>query len=435
MHIHFIGIGGIGVSALAKYHLQKKDTVSGSDLTSSEIIKELEKLGAKIIIGKHSQKNIPPEAKKVIHTAAVQSSNPELQAARAQGAKTQTYAEAIGEITKKYKTITISGSHGKSTTTALSALVLEEGFRDPMVIAGTKIKEFGNSNFRPGKSGYLVLEADEWNKSFLNYQPHIAVVTNIDVEHMDTYKSAEDIERTFADFLKKVPADGMIIANADDERLARVAAPFGAKVRWYSAKDGVASAAVRKVLQIPGEHNVSNAFAAATLGRALGISEAHILKALSQFTGTWRRFEFKGVLKGAHVFSDYAHHPTEIKATIAAARSRFPLRRVWCVYQPHQFQRLRYLWEDFKGAFDLADRVCLLPVYDVAGREKKNAKISVNSLKLSKEIAKRGKHVLHTADFKKAGKLLATEARAGDVILVMGAGDIYMLADDLVRHV
>lgn len=432
MHIHFIGIGGIGVSALAKYHLQKKDTVSGSDLVFSEIIKELEALGAKIITGKHSKKNLPPETKKVIHTAAVLAQNPELKVAREQGIRTQTYAEAIGEITRKYKTIAISGSHGKSTTTALSALVLEEGFHDPMVIAGTKIKEFGNSNFRAGKSGYFVLEADEWNKSFLNYAPHIAIVTNIDEEHLDTYKTVEEVEKTFADFLKKVPEDGVIIANADDERLKRVAASFGPKVRWYSAADRAAET-IRKILRVPGEHNVSNALAAAALGRALGISEAHILKALSEFTGTWRRFEFKGVVNGAHVFSDYGHHPTEIKATIAAARNRFPLRRVWCVYQPHQFQRLQYLWNGFTEAFDLADRVCLLPVYDVAGREASAAKQAVNSLKLSRVVAKRGKQVKHAGNFKKAEALVRAEARAGDVILVMGAGDVYQLADKLVQ--
>lgn len=420
------------MSALAKYHLQKKDTVSGSDLSSSEITQELERLGARIIIGKHSKKNVPKDTKKIIYTAAVKQTNQELKVARERVIPAENYAQAIGAITKQYKTITISGSHGKSTTTALSALVLEEGYRDPMVIAGTKIKDFGHSNFRHGQGGYLVLEADEWNKSFLHYTPHIAIVTNIDAEHLDTYKNVEKIEKTFSQFLKKVSEDGIIIANADDERLARVAGAFGNKVRWYSMGDSAVSA-VRKVLRVPGEHNISNALAALTLGRAMGIPDTHILKALSRFSGCWRRFEFKGLLHGAHIFSDYGHHPTEIKATIAAARDRFPMRRVWCVYQPHQFQRLQYLWNDFLGAFDLADRVCFLPVYDVAGREVKSAKYKVNSSRLSKAIAKRGKNVRYAANFKKAERMLREEVKAGDVVLVMGAGDIYTLADKLAK--
>lgn len=431
MHIHFIGIGGIGVSALAKYHIKKGDTVTGSDLTPSEIVKELERLGAKVIIGKHSKKNLPKYTKKVVHTAAVKTSNPELRAARERGIATETYAEAIGNITRQYKTITVSGSHGKSTTTSLASLVLEEGYCDPMVIMGAKSKEFGDSNFRDGRGGYFVLEADEWNKSFLNYSPQIAIVTNIDIEHLDTYKTPEAIEKTFTEFLKKVPHDGVIVANADDPRLRRVAEPFGELVRWYSLKDPAARI-VRKILRVPGEHNVSNALAALTLGRIFGISESHILHAISRFSGSWRRFEFKGLLNGAHVFTDYGHHPTEIKATISAARERFPMRRVWCVYQPHQYQRLHYLWNDFIEAFDLADRVCLLPVYDVPGRETKTSVASVNSLKLSKAVAKRGKDVRHLSNFKKAKQFLTAETKKGDVVLVMGAGDIYDLANDLV---
>ena len=435
MHIHFIGIGGIGVSALAKYHIEKGDTVSGSDLSYSEIVKELEDLGARIIIGKHVKKSVPKETKKVIHTAAIKTSNPELHIARERGMVTETYAQAVGKITKRYHTITVSGSHGKSTTTALSALVLNEGYCDPTVIVGTKIKEFKNSNFRSGKSKYLVLEADEWNKSFLHYSPHIAVVTNIDAEHLDTYKTMEGVEKTFTEFLSKVPKNGVIIANADDPPLRRVAGPFGKKVRWYSKHNNGDADLVRRVLRVPGEHNVSNALAALTLGRVLGIADRNILKAFSRFSGCWRRFEFKGIVNGASVFSDYGHHPTEIKATIRAARDRFPLRRVWCVYQPHQFQRLHYLWQDFTEAFDMADRVCVLPVYDVAGREVRGVKHTANSLILAKEIAKRGKNISYVANFKKADKLLREETRSGDVILIMGAGDIYTFADDLTSGV
>lgn len=445
MNIHFIGIGGIGVSALAKYYLSQGARVSGSDLVSSEITEELLRLGVDIKIGKHKKSNLPKDIEKVIYTAAIGQDNPELRAARyscgrirvvggrrpeARFSCAQSYPEAVGELTKKYETITVSGSHGKSTTTALAALVLEEGHFDPTVIIGTKVKEFGGSNFRKGLGSHLLLEADEWNKSFLNYSPKIAVVTNVDAEHLDTYKSVENVEKTFKKYLEKVPRDGAIVANADDPRLKNIAKQFGEKVRWYSLKDREADV-VRKILRVPGEHNVSNALAALTLGRVLGVHEPNIMRALSRFNGTWRRFDFQGVLNGAFIFSDYGHHPQEIQATISAARERFPLRRIWCAYQPHQYQRLAYLWDDFVSAFDEADRVCLLPVYDVAGRETKKAKASVNSLKLSRELENRGKNSHHSTNFKDAEEYIRLHIRPRDVVLVMGAGDIYNLTKQL----
>ena len=335
MYVHFIGIGGIGVSALARHYLSSDVAVSGSDLASSEITEELKKLGAKIYIGKHKAANLAKDAEMVIYTPAVTKNNPELKVARKRKLKIRSYPEIVGELTKKYRTITVSGAHGKSTTTALTGLMLEDGYCDPTVIVGAQVKEFGDSNYRRGGGPYLVLEADEWDRSFLNYSPQIAVVTNIDEEHLDTYKTVAEVEKTFEKFLTKIPRDGKIIANADDERLKKVAKKFGKKVGWYSLKDPEAPQ-IRKILRIPGEHNVSNALAALSVGRELGIHEAQILKAISRFSGAGRRFEFKGKIDGASVFSDYGHHPSEIHATIVATRERFPFRRVWCVYQPHQ---------------------------------------------------------------------------------------------------
>ncbi len=337
----------------------------------------------------------------------------------------------MGELTKKYKTIAVSGAHGKSTTTALTALILEEGYFDPTVIIGTKVKEFGGSNFRKGSGAYLVLEADEWNKSLLNYSPHIAVVTNIDTDHLDTYKNVGAVEKTFREFLKKVPRQGAIVANADDPRLKQLAPKLKKRVVWYSLKDREASA-VRRVLKVPGEHNVSNALAALRVGQILGVCQADILRALSRFSGTWRRFDFQGIRNGAYIFSDYGHHPQEIQATLTAARGHFPFRRIWCVYQPHQYQRLAYLWNDFTRAFDRADRICLLPVYNVAGRETKKAKVQVSSLRLSHELLRRGKNIRHLATFDEAKQHILAESRPGDVILVMGAGDIHALSKSLV---
>lgn len=442
--VHLIGIGGIGVSALARYFLLEGASVSGSDLAHSEITRDLEKLGARIFIGEHKKSSIPKEATRVIHTPAIKPDNPEYREAKRKKIKLQSYPKAVGELTKSFNTITVSGSHGKSTTTALAAFVLEEGYFDPTVVIGTKVKEFGNSNFRPGKSHYLVLEADEWNKSFLNYSPTIAIVTNIDAEHLDTYQRVEEVEKTFAEYLSRVPAGGKIIANRDDPRLCRIAGKFKKKVVWYSLQDPEAET-VRKILRVPGEHNVSNGLAALALGRVLGIPEVAILQGLSRFTGTWRRFEFRGILNpirgaisngasGAYVFDDYGHHPTEIVATIKAARSRFPFRRIWCVYQPHQYQRLNYLWDGFVTAFDLADRVCLLPVYDVAGRETKKAKQTVNSKKLAHALNERGKNACHFKNFAQARLHLKKTARPGDIILMMGAGDIYRLTPGLISR-
>ncbi|QQG45269.1 MAG: UDP-N-acetylmuramate--L-alanine ligase [Candidatus Sungiibacteriota bacterium] len=429
--VHFIGIGGIGISALAKYYFSRGSVISGSDLISSEITAELLKMGGDIKIGPHKKDNLPKDASAVIYTSATPLSNPELNEAKLRRLKPKNYAQALGKLTKQYQTITISGAHGKSTTTALAALVLEEGYLDPTVIVGTKVKEFGNSNFRRGFGKHLIIEADEWNRSFLNYAPVIAVVTNIDTEHLDTYRTFAGVKKTFQKYLEKVPKDGAIIANYDDPELKSLVKKIGKKVIGYSLQDKEASS-VRNVLRIPGEHNVSNALAALRLGRLLGVCEADILRAISRFSGTWRRFELKGMLNGAYVFSDYGHHPREITATIAATRERFPFRRIWCVYQPHQYQRLMYLWNDFVGAFDRADKVCLLPVYDVVGRETKTARAKVNSLKLTHELVRRGKTAFHLDTFDEAKNFIQSEAHAGDVIIVMGAGDIYNLSNKLV---
>lgn len=425
--VHFIGIGGIGVSSLARFFLVRGYMVSGSDVSSSEITRALEKEGARIVIGKHRADNIPKGTKQVVYTAAIRPANPELKGAKRRRIKTLTYAAEVGEISKKMKTITVSGSHGKSTTTAFAALVLEEGQFDPTVIIGTKLKEFGGTNFRKGRGPWLVLEADEWNKSFLNYKPLVALVTNVDAEHLDTYKTVKGVEDTFRQFLKKVPRNGKIIANADDPRLSRIAFEFGNRVIWYSTKSRDAKT-VRELLKIPGEHNVANAMAALALGRHLGIRESDILHALGRFTGAWRRFEFKGMLNGAYLYTDYGHHPREIQATLQAARSRFPTQRIWCVYQPHQYQRLAYLWDDFVTAFDGADRISLLPVYDVTGRETKKARTMVSSARLALQLRKRGKHVNYIDSMSRAERSIRSEVRKGDVVLIMGAGDIYDLA-------
>lgn len=432
MNTHFIGIGGIGMSALARYFLSRGDIVSGSDIAESEITRALRALGVRIYIGQNKPR-IPSETERIIYTAAVNAKNAEFREAKKRRLLLQSYPEAIGELTRCKPTITVSGSHGKSTTTALAALVLEEGHFDPTVILGTKLREFGGTNFRSGHGPFLVLEADEWNKSFLNYSPKIAIITNIDAEHLDTYKTVEGVMRAFDAYLKRVHPRGLIIANFDDPRVRKIAKKFGTKVRWFSQEKNRAEVTrLERVLKIPGAHNVSNALAALTLGRALAIPEHAILSAISRFSGAWRRFEFLGITNNVYIFTDYAHHPREIAATLEAARERFPFRRIWCVYQPHQQERLAALWGDFIGAFDLADRIVLLPVYAVAGREKKKTSQRINSHELSRELVRRGKNATFIHTFARARRAIREETRPGDVLFFMGAGDIYTLATDYI---
>ena len=428
--IHTIGIGGIGTSSLARFYHTRGHRVSGSDLTRSEITDALAGEGISVAIGAHTAANIPRNTDVVIHTAATPKNNPELLAAKRRKIPAKTYAEALGDLTRHYRTITVSGSHGKSTTTALVALVLEAGYHDPTVIVGTLLKEFGGTNFRSGRSPYLVLEADEWNRSFLHYAPEVAIATNIDREHVDTYATPDELQEAFGQYFEKLPRRGKIIANEDDLLLRRVARKFGSQVLWYSRIHPEA-ALVRKHLKIPGEHNVSNALAALHLGRLFGVAEPQILKALSSYAGAWRRFEFTGMLNGAYLISDYGHHPNEIRATIAAARQRYPYRRIWCVYQPHQHRRTEYLWDDFVQSFDLADRVTMLPIYDVAGRETGSDGHSKTSAALVKELVRRGKDATHLPSIKTVKMHLCRHTQMGDVVLIMGAGDIYRLTKEL----
>lgn len=418
------------MSALAKYYINQGAKISGSDLSSSEITEELIKLGVQIFIGRHNKKNLPKNTGFVVYTAAVVKDNPELEEAKRQKLKVKSYAQAIGELTKKYKTITVSGAHGKSTTTAMTALVLEKGHCDPLVIVGTKVKEFGDSNFRSGLGGYFVLEADEWNKSFLNYKPQIAVLTNIDAEHLDTYKNIDHVAEVFKKFLTKISKDGLVVANADDRIVKKIAKASGRQVVWYSLKDKEANL-IKNTIRVSGDHNLLNALAAFRVGRALGVGQSEILQALSGFSGTWRRFEFKGVINKAPVFDDYAHHPNEIKATLAAAKKRFPFGRVISIFQPHQYRRLNSLFQDFTNAFDHSDITCVLDVYDVAGREDKKSKSAVNSFMLVSALSEKGKdarYMYHSqvADF------LKNEVKSNDAVIFMGAGDIYKLTEKII---
>lgn len=433
--VHLIGIGGIGVSSLAQYYLSEGHAVSGSDICDSEIIQDLRAKGISITIG-HSPNNIPRGNPLVICTAAVKKENPEYAAAKKRKLKVRTYAEAVGTLTKKYQTIAVCGAHGKSTTTALIALILEKAGIDPTVIIGTKLHEWNGGNFRKGQSEYLVLEADEYKKSFHKYSPKIVIATNIDREHLDHYKKIENIKSAFVKFFSKVPRNGLIILNKDDSHLKEIGTLLLKKKRpvvWYSAEYAIAEK-ISTSLKLPGTHNLLNALGAYTLARAMKIPEEMILSIFNSYRGSWRRGEYKGKAFGARVFDDYAHHPTEIKATLAGFRELYPMSRIWCVFQPHQEERLRMLFNDFIHSFKEADRIILLDAYGVAGREAggKGESERKTSFDLARAIdVVANKEVYY---FPHAGKLhdfLKEHVYENDLIIMMGAGDINQLTHTL----
>ncbi|MEK9194671.1 MAG: UDP-N-acetylmuramate--L-alanine ligase [Patescibacteria group bacterium] len=459
---HLIGIGGIGISALARYFLSKNWAVSGSDIAPSDLIHDLKREGAMVKIG-HKKGNLAPKTGLVVYNQAIPAHNPELKEARRLRIPTLTYPEALGWITREYKTITVSGAHGKSTTTALLSIVLMRAGFDPTVIVGTKLPHLNGKNFRLGKSSCFLLEADEWRASFLNYSPTYAVITNIDAEHLDFYKNFSNVKKTFLKFFGNIKSGGILVANKDDKNLfglksqiQKIAKRNNFRVVWYGGMmHHTTRRRIKRVLKVPGIHNVSNALAAYTLAKALGIRDNIIFKALGAYRGAWRRMEFRGRMifsiknkvssirntkYSIPVFDDYAHHPTEIKATLQAFREKFPKKKIICVFQPHQAHRLKNLFEDFVNAFDLADHLILLPIYEVAGRDKPHR--GYTSADLAKAIKKqetRNKKqdtVTYLPSPNRLRRFLIENCKLkieNCVIVMMGAGDIVNYTKSLLK--
>ena len=444
MKIHLIGIGGIGVSALAQYYLSKGHEVSGSDLVASEITDFLKRKGIKTYIGNFA-KNISKDIDLVVFSPAVKKDNKELKQAKRYKIKAISYPEALGEMTKEYYTIAVAGAHGKSTTTAMIGLVLAEAGLDPIVIVGTKVKEFGDpgmkkaegNNFRDGKSRLLVIEACEYDSSFLYYSPRIIVVTNVDEEHLDYFKTFNNVKKAFKNFILRLSGDGFLVFNQDDEFIPKIEEPKF-KVAGYSLKQNEAKK-IKKILRVPGMHNVSNALAVLEVSKILNIPEDIVFKVLSKFKGTWRRFEVKkGKIHSASsgqagdkkitLISDYAHHPNEISATLKAAREKYKNKNILCVFQPHQHQRTFYLFNDFVKVFRgvPVDKIIITDIYDVAGRETKKINKKISSKKLVEKVSREDVVYCATRDLEKFTK---ENLKNTDVLIIMGAGDIYRLAD------
>jgi len=409
-------------------------------LSASEITDDFKKLGATISIGNHKAENIPQNADMIVYSPAVEKTNPELKEAfkiKDAGGKIQikSYPEALGELVKKYFTVAVSGAHGKSTTTSMLALVLIKAGLDPTVIVGTKLKEFRNSNFRMGKSKYLVIEACEYEDAFLNYWPKIITITNIDKEHLDYFKNFRNVLKSFKTYISHLGKDGVLVYNADDKNTSKIkpqVAKLQIKNRKYSIKQKDASE-IKKILKVPGTHNIYNALAVLETARVLGVDDKITFKALSEFTGTWRRFE-ESELETKNVKlnidADYGHHPNEVKATLQAVREKYPDKTIWCVFQPHQYQRTFNLFKDFVSVFKKAkvDKIIIADVYSVAGRETDEIRNKVNSEKLVRAVKK------ESVIYKKDGDLenyLFENLKSTDVLLVMGAGNIYKLVEKI----
>lgn len=442
MKIYCIGIGGIGVSALAKYYLEKGGEILGSDLKNSEIVEELKKKGVKVFVGKHDAKNLPEDLDLVVYSPAIDKKNPELKKAfflsqKNPKLKVLSYPQALGEITKRHFTIAVCGTHGKSTTTALIGLILVQAKLDPTVIVGTKVKEFSNSNCRIGKSKYLVIEADEHFASFLNYWPKIIVLTSLEPDHLDFYKNFENYKKAFKEFVFHLPKDGALVANKDDKEIFKIF-KNKKKVKFYSLKEKIA-AKIKKVLKVPGLFNVQNALAAFKVAEILKIKRKICFSVFKNFEGTWRRFQVeKKKVFGKEIFvvHDYAHHPTEVLVTLKAAKEHFQGQKIFAIFQPHQYQRTFYLWQDFLEKLKKVpvEKLVLIDIFSVAGRENAEIKRKVNAKKLAKELKKEDpEKFYYFPTLKKALSFLKKFLEKESALFLLGAGDIYEKAKSLLK--
>ena len=447
-HIHFIGIGGISMSGLAEICLEKGYFVSGSDRTESHITDKLEKHGAKIYIG-HSAENVAG-AELVVHTAAVHEDNPEMAETLRRGIRRIDRAEFLGAVMKCYKkAIGVSGTHGKTTTTSMLAHALIYTGNDPTVSVGGELDIIGG-NIKAGKSDYFLTEACEYTNSFLKFFPTVAVITNIEEDHLDFFKDIEDIMASFRKFALLTKGKGCVVAWGEDPKIVKALEGTGCKIIYYGLTDGFDYYAedlhynggfpefdVMKngeklchiALNVPGEHNVLNALASIAVCDVYGIDPKEAAKGIETFKGTHRRFEKTGELNGAPVIADYAHHPTEIKATLATAQ-KFKKDKIWCVFQPHTYTRTKLLWQDFLTCFGAADELVLTDIY--AAREKPDG--VTTSEKLAAAIGEKlAKKVLYIKDLHDIAKYLRENVKKGDMVFVMGAGDIIDLTEILNR--
>ncbi len=454
-HVHFIGIGGTGLSAIARLLLEMGYTVSGSDRVLSPFAEGLKRDGAAVHVG-HDAIHVAG-ADWVVRSSAVADDNPEVREARARGIPVYKRADFLGRLMEDRNGIAVAGTHGKTTTTAMIAWMLFALGRDPSFIVGSTLVNL-KTNARAGKGKPFVIEADEYDRMFLGLKPRIAVVTNVEHDHPDCYPTFEDMYAAFQAFVNLLPEDGTLVACLDDpaassllneaRRAGRNVMAYGLQgettlsaPEWTLARnlqpntrggfdfDAVSnlfpeSQTVRVSLQSPGKHNAQNALAALAVASLLGLPPQKAAEALGEFRGTGRRFEVLGEADGITVINDYGHHPTEIKATLAAARARYPGRRLWAVWQPHTYSRTRTLFEHFVNAFGDADEVIVTEVY--ASRE---AKQDFTSAEVVSSMRHASAHFI--AELKDTTKYLLDHLRVGDVLIVLSAGDADQVSADV----
>ena len=447
LHIHFIGIGGISMSGLAEILLGEDFVISGSDSKSSPLTQALEKKGATIYYGQRAT-NITDDVDVVVYTAAIHPDNPEFACAKEKGLPMLTRAELLGQIMRNYDTpVAISGTHGKTTTTSMVSHILLAGDCDPTISVGGILPAIGG-NIRVGNSETFVTEACEYTNSFLSFFPKISIILNMDADHLDFFKDIDDIRHSFRRFAELLPADGTLIINADTPKYEDIIRDLPCNVITYGLehdadyqaaditydKYGHASFSVLRngvkvgsyYLKVPGIHNVSNALAAIALGHLLGLSEEVIIKGLGSFTGTDRRFQYKGEVAGVKIVDDYAHHPTEIEATLHAAHN-YPHKKLWCVFQPHTYTRTKALLPEFAKALSLADHVVVADIY--AARETDT--LGISSEDLQKRIQELGTPCEYFPTFDEIENYLLSNCQEGDLLITMGAGDVVNIGEHL----
>ncbi len=448
--IHFVGVGGAGMSGIAEILLDYDLEVSGCDLAGSEATERLAGLGATISEG-HSADHLSG-VDLVVVSSAIAEKNPEVLEAKERGIPVVRRAEMLAELMRLKYGIAVAGTHGKTTTTSLVGAVLTEAGLDPTVIVGGRLRLLG-TGARLGKSDYLIAEADEFDRSFLRLSPVVAVVTNIDRDHLDTYGSLDEIRAAFVTFANRVPFFGRVLVCLDDANIQQIlpqlaerrvvtygfspqadlsaadveALPWGSRFAVRSLRSGLLGTIE---VPIPGRHNVLNALAAVGVGLALRLDFAAIAQGVAAFKGVHRRFEQVGQWRGAMVVDDYAHHPTEVAATLDAARQTFPRGRIHAVFQPHLFSRTVDQAENFGRALLGADRAVVTDVYP-----SREAPIPGVTGEMVVQAARQSGHhnVVYCPDWRRAPEVLAGEVEAGDVVLTLGAGDIYRLARQLAQ--
>jgi UDP-N-acetylmuramate--alanine ligase len=416
-NVYIVGIGGIGLSALAQLLKAQGSQVSGSDRAESPTTELLRSKGIEVFIG-HESRHIPEDTTLLIYSDAIPALNPERAAAHDRGIEQRSYFEALGKIANEKKVVAVAGAHGKTTTTAMLIDIFEDARQDPVGVVGS-LRAKTKSNFRAGKGDYFIVEADEYLRHFLNFDPFVLVITNIDEDHLDYYLDLSDIQSAFRALASKVPKDGFVVCNPNDEKVKPIVEGISATVVDYAPH--IDHALPLKVLPL----NIQNAAAALAAAQALGIPLDSARASITSFVGTWRRFEYKGTNKnGALVYDDYGHHPAEISATLKSVREQFPGKKIRVAFHPHLFSRTKLLLEEFAQAFDDADEALIAPIF--AAREAPDPSIS-NEI-LASHIRARGKQAEAIALEEVSERIRKAEKDC--IFITMGAGDIYKEAEE-----